>query len=289
LSYMSDDHDGNRKIQAVIKSGCIPLVVQLLLHKNPTVKVPALRTAGNIVTGDDHQTQAVLDASILPNLLTLLKHPKKALRKEAAWTISNITAGTPDQIELVLRANVISDLLNLLRNGEFDLQKEAAWAISNATSGGKDVHVAYMVEQGVISPMCELFTVSDSKIVMVALEAIENVLKVGKTMSPRWGGTNKYCDFLEECGGLDKLEDLQRHENEAVYDKVMKILKNYFQDEADDESLAPVQTETAFQFGAVVPANAVFKSDACTAPPTPTPPRCSSFAVLNCFCELLLQ
>jgi len=250
LSYLSDDHDGNKKIGAVVKSGCLPRVVQLLLHRNPNVKVPALRVAGNVVSGDDAHTQAVLDCSLLPALVTLLTHSKKSLRKEAAWTISNITAGTCDQIEAVLRAGVVRELVNLLKTAEFDIQKEAAWAISNATSGGKEAHIMYLMEQGVLPPLCDLFTVQDVKIIMVALEAVENILKVGKQYAVRhWGGSNKFAEALEECGGLDKLEAIQTHENEEVYNKALKILQNYFENDEDDESLAPVQTSTAFQFG----------------------------------------
>ncbi|CAA2969319.1 importin subunit alpha-like [Olea europaea subsp. europaea] len=55
LSYLSDGT--NDKIQAVIKAGVCPRLVELLLHPSPSVLIPALRTVGNIVTGDDIQTQ----------------------------------------------------------------------------------------------------------------------------------------------------------------------------------------------------------------------------------------
>jgi len=250
LSYLSDDHDGNKKISAVVKSGCLPRVVQLLMHKSVPVKIPALRVAGNVVSGDDSQTQAVLDCALLPALVNLLSHPKKSLRKEAAWTISNITAGTGEQIEAVLKTGLVRELVNMLRTAEFEIQREAAWAISNATSGGKEAHIVYLVEQGVLPPLCELFIVQDVKIVLVALEAVENILKVGKAYASRhWGGQNKFVEALEECGGLDKLEEIQNHENDDVYQKALKMLQNYFDQEGEEESLAPVQTATAFQFG----------------------------------------
>ena len=50
--------------------------------KNVNVKTPALRTIGNIVTGDDLQTQVVLNCGVLSCLLSLLIHPKKGIRKE---------------------------------------------------------------------------------------------------------------------------------------------------------------------------------------------------------------
>ncbi|MCI18642.1 importin subunit alpha-1-like, partial [Trifolium medium] len=44
-------------IQAVIDAGVCGRLVQLLLHPSPEVLIPALRTLGNIVIGDDMQTQ----------------------------------------------------------------------------------------------------------------------------------------------------------------------------------------------------------------------------------------
>lgn len=41
----------------VIEAGVCRRLVELLLHQSPAVLVPALRTVGNIVTGNDMQTQ----------------------------------------------------------------------------------------------------------------------------------------------------------------------------------------------------------------------------------------
>ena len=53
LSYLSDGP--NEKIQAVIDTGVPRRLVDLLMHAQPSVQTPALRTVGNIVTGDDMQ------------------------------------------------------------------------------------------------------------------------------------------------------------------------------------------------------------------------------------------
>ena len=88
LSYLSDDTGAaNAKIQAVIQAGVTQRLVHLLLHTSANVKTPALRTVGNIVTGDDLQTQEILARSALPCLLTLLVYPKKGIRKEACWSV----------------------------------------------------------------------------------------------------------------------------------------------------------------------------------------------------------
>ena len=73
--------------------------------------VPALRTVGNIVTGDDMQTQVIISCGALTCLLHLLKTAqKKSIKKEACWTISNITAGTKEQIQAVIDAGALAAL-----------------------------------------------------------------------------------------------------------------------------------------------------------------------------------
>lgn len=256
LSYLSDDNNAdNRKIQAVIDAGVVPRVVQCLMHHHTTVQVPALRCIGNIVTGDDHQTNIVLQHQPLGSLLGLLNHRKKNIRKEACWTISNITAGSAEQIQTVIDANLVPPMVSLLRDAEFDIQKEAAWAISNATSGGNSKQMRFLVKQGTIPALCALFTCNDSKIVMVALEGIENILRVGKKDECKTGN-NQFSDWVEECGGLDNLENLQQHENEEIYEKSVKLLKEYFESEEEEEEMAaPTANNNQFNFGttAVMP------------------------------------
>ena len=144
------------------------------------MQTPALRSVGNIVTGNDTQTQTIINAGCLNAILHLLSSPKEALRKEACWTISNITAGSTAQINSVIHANLILPLIEVLKHDDFKTKKEAAWAISNATSGGTREQIMYLVERGCIKPLCDLLECADIKIVQVVLDALENILKVGK-------------------------------------------------------------------------------------------------------------
>uniref|UniRef100_A0A0R0F7J2 IBB domain-containing protein n=1 Tax=Glycine max TaxID=3847 RepID=A0A0R0F7J2_SOYBN len=109
LSYLSDGT--NDKIQAVIEAGVCARLVQLLIHPSPSVLIPALRTVGNIVTGDDMQTQCIINHGALPCLLNLLtNNHKKSIKKEACWTISNITAGNKEQIQGFVCVFMLSEL-----------------------------------------------------------------------------------------------------------------------------------------------------------------------------------
>jgi len=233
LSYLSDGP--NERITAVIQAGVCQRLVELLSHSSPLVQTPALRVVGNIVTGDDVQTQVILQSGALPSLMKLLSHAKKAIRKETCWTISNITAGNRDQIQAIIENGLFPPVIHLLQTADFDIKKEAAWAVSNATSGGSPQQIEYLVSCGCIKPMVDLLAVSDAKIIGVALEALENILKAGKVKQQENGmADNPCCALIEQAEGLTKIEQLQEDPNEDVYQKAMHILEGYFPlDDAD--------------------------------------------------------
>ena len=57
--------------------------------------------------------------------------------------------------------------------------------------------------------------------------------------------------MVEECGGLDKIESLQNHENVEIYKLAYEIIEQYFSDDVDeDASLAPQADTEGFQFNA---------------------------------------
>ncbi|XP_070568821.1 importin subunit alpha-7-like isoform X2 [Ptychodera flava] len=250
LSYLSDGP--NEKIQAVIDSGVCRRLVELLMHTSKSVVSSALRAVGNIVTGDDVQTQVILNCGALPCLLHLLSSHKESIRKEACWTISNITAGNRAQIQAVIDSNIIPVLIDILGKAEFKTRKEAAWAITNALSGGTPEQIKFIIDQGAVQPLCDLLTVMDSKIVQVALNGLESILRLGEQQSKVIGGVNPYAVMIEECYGLDKIEFLQSHENQDIYQKAFDIIEHFFGSEEEDAKIAPQVDQNAeqFQFGA---------------------------------------
>ncbi|CAL1287528.1 unnamed protein product [Larinioides sclopetarius] len=242
LSYLTDG--GNDQIQMVIDSNVVPLLVPLLSHKEVKVQTAALRAVGNIVTGTDEQTQVVLNCDALSHFPALLNHTKEKINKEAVWFLSNITAGNQQQVQAVIDAGLIPMIIHHLNKGEFQVQKEASWAISNLTISGTKAQVAYLVSQKVIPPLCNLLTVRDPQVIQVVLDGISNILKLA---GPQFF---TIASQIEECGGLDKIESLQNHENEEIYKLAYEIIDQYFSDDQGDEdpTLMPQSSDQGYQF-----------------------------------------
>lgn len=120
----------------------------------------------------------------------------------------------------------------------------------------------YLIQQHAIPPLCNLLHLNDIKVVTVALEGLENMLRVCSTM----GRLNYMVDILAECNGIGKslspfpspsfsrvfglksrvfhmyifligaIENLQSHNNKTIYDRAVKILETYLGAEEVGES-----------------------------------------------------
>lgn len=266
LSYLTDGPD--ERIKEIINFDVIRFAMSGLSSGKSSAITPSLRVLGNIVTGTTEPTQAVIDAGILEVIFPFLSHAKKTIRRESAWLLSNIAAGTEDQVGALLKkTSLVALLVDMSRNASWEIRKECIYAVSNMICGGSPKHIATLVDMDAIESMTDVLDLTDSGMVLVALEAVENVLRVGKQ------GRKRYDVFFDECDGIAKLEVLQHHTNPQVYDKSVEIIEEFFgfdEEDADDENLAPAQSAGSFySFGFGSPgAKNLFPSQFGT--PTPT-------------------
>lgn len=249
LSYVSDGE--NERLDCIVGTGVCPTLVKLLRAGMSKCVPPCLRTLGNIVTGEDKHTQAALDAGLLRELVQLFEHQKMSIRKEVAWTCSNITAGTKEQIGALLAMPGLPEaIVDALENGEWHVRKEAAWAIANICSGGSTEHIVSIVERyNAIRAICEMLTVSDTRILLLMLGSLESILRIDE---------ERYAIQVEEFNGLEHIEALQSNSSDEVYQKARELIENFFSGEEDDDenhaSMAPGLDESGsmFSFGSMM-------------------------------------
>ena len=123
--------------------------------------------------------------------------------------------------------------------------QSAIWVVSNIATGGSESQIMSVVEAGGIDAVCSILSVNDTKMLLVALDAIEHILKLGSQENM------DYLSFVDECDGLTSIESLQEHESDEVYRKAVNIIETYFgaDDGVEDENIAPEANGNTFSFG----------------------------------------
>lgn len=67
------------------------------------------------------------------------------------------------------------------------------------------------MDMSCIGPLCDLLMLMDPKIVQVALNGLENILRLGELEAKRGGGINPYCALIEEAYGGPMETHTQTH------------------------------------------------------------------------------
>lgn len=240
ISYISDA--GEKAIIKILETGVLDAIVKLLSCPHNNIILPGVRALGNFVTGEDTETQTVLDSGVLPHLHQLLDHEDAAIRKESCWTLSNICAGTTNQVGMILETGIFDKLVSMVSDDLYEIQREAGWSISNATALKDPTIIQTVVQKQGLEAMCSVLKQKiDAKTAVVLLEGIKNVLEVGKSNFLDNNGENPFTYVIEECGGLDTIEEMQTHTNQHVYELAVEIIETFFQVEEIDLSNEPME------------------------------------------------
>ncbi|KAJ6226336.1 importin subunit alpha-4 [Anaeramoeba flamelloides] len=190
-------------INAIINNDCVPKLIKLLHHESREVQLPAIRTIGDIVTGDEKSTQYILDCGLLKNFDLLLNHKTLKIVKFSCWTLSNICA-------------------------------EAFWAISNAIYRGSDKQVMHLYERGVVEKLLPFLKFKHNKIVVCCLESYLKILEVGNQIATDEGTEeNVYALEMEENGIRKQIEDCTENHNKKIFKISNTILESFFDNDDD--------------------------------------------------------
>ena len=107
----------------------------------------------------------------------------------------------------MIKNNIFPSLIQLSEKAPFEIRKEVAWAISNATGGGSKIQIEYLVDKGVIQPLVSLLESSYPKMLLVAMEGLNNILKCGEDIQhDKESDENEFANMVEAAGGFDKVE-----------------------------------------------------------------------------------
>jgi hypothetical protein len=72
-----------------------------------------------------------------------------------------------------------------------------------------------LIAIGCIKPLCDLLEVKDVKVLTVALEGLENILRIGE--QEKQGEFNDVATLIDEVDGVTKIQELQYHTNEGNF------------------------------------------------------------------------
>lgn len=219
LSYASDGGiPSNIMILGV--ENIVPRLLELATHEQHKISLPAIRTIGNIATGPLEHIKPFIDTGLIDILKSTLGNEEHLLRKESAWTLSNLTCENVEIAGLIIQADIIGMLIYLIKSDKDQVKQESLYCISHIAMLKNSEQVFHLVEQGAIEAISSMLNKSTgADALTIYLKGLKAILEVGDEQCPvEEMGISEWYLKLEDCEGVDKLEELQTHENLDIYD-----------------------------------------------------------------------
>jgi hypothetical protein len=208
-------------------------ILLLLNHKNIEICHVNLMIISNIIASQDSSFFKKLckehDNVIDKISQTWVKHQKEdkedKILKEYLFLFSNMV------MEIGMKSfskYQINFFVKCLTNNKLKIKKEATWLIGNCFHSCENIkQIWYFIKIGVIKNLCEILNINDYDIMIRCIYSLKKLLEISRQFD-----TKMYeCVIIsiEKNGGLDKLEQLQEHQNNTIYENVLYILENFFE------------------------------------------------------------
>eukprot|EP01017_Pseudomicrothorax_dubius_P039316 TRINITY_DN6004_c0_g2_i3.p1 TRINITY_DN6004_c0_g2~~TRINITY_DN6004_c0_g2_i3.p1 ORF type:complete len:149 (+),score=29.88 TRINITY_DN6004_c0_g2_i3:114-560(+) len=141
--------------------------------------------------------------------------------------ISNLLAGNFNLIQAVLNTQIFTKMKMLLTIDDYEIQREIIFCYSNATKNATLDQLELLVEKyRLIDAFLERLEYEDKNILLPILSGLSNLFERGEAIAENQ--VNPYVRLVERLDGARKLEKLQLHPCEEVYNRVYELIERYF-------------------------------------------------------------
>uniref|UniRef100_A0AAQ4RE61 Importin subunit alpha n=1 Tax=Gasterosteus aculeatus aculeatus TaxID=481459 RepID=A0AAQ4RE61_GASAC len=202
----------------------LPALCVLIHHTDVSILVDTVWALSYLTDAGNEQIQMVIDSGIVPHLVPLLSHQEVKVQTAALRAVGNIVTGTDEQTQVVLNCDALSHFPALLTHPKEKINKEAVWFLSNITAGNQQ----------------QVQAVIDAKLVPMIIHLLDKV-RISLHKLCKGPAYPQPDNKWQERSGLEKVEQLQNHENEDIYKLAYEIIDQFFSSDDIDEdtSLVP--------------------------------------------------
>lgn len=267
INFIAEGSD-DMKIEMVLRCGLFPGLIEFLHHESHTVRCLALKAVGNMMLASGVVAHEAMKRGVFSAIMSLQDDDQKEIRLRACWTLSMIfrEAVGHDAVTHVVQLWSVQDaaskavsaipaVLNRIATDDVQIQKEATLAFRNICSylsrerseSLRDlvVHSKPPPQQSAVAILCkQLDSCSDVARVRLSLQTLDFLLEVCSSEHVAGTSLNPCAELIDECGGLDALENLQMHNDQEIYELAARLLTQFFEDEEEQEDVE-IAAETA--------------------------------------------
>ncbi|CAG9330092.1 unnamed protein product [Blepharisma stoltei] len=226
-------------IERILEAKYAPIIINYCDSHDYSIALPALKTLGNISSGNNAQTELMLNLNALEKLLNHIRSSQAVIRKEVYWALSNFVGGSSAHVERVAQHLVIPLAMKGLTDEDHGVRVEAGWVFSNFGIRGSPECTISLIKNGFLNYLQQaLDKETDPNTLKNLLVITKRILEAASIKPQEEKKENNIClKLFESSGCLAALHKQLDHGNSFVNEFALKLLKEFFDYEEPEEEL----------------------------------------------------
>ncbi len=102
-------------------------------------------------------------------------------------------------------------------------------------SGGTDAQILHSAMAGAVPSLCSMLLAPDNKIIQVALEGLENILRAAGSRRGEYinstGTLDHIIEIFHSAGGTNMIESLCQHKTDSIANRAISIIVKHLQED----------------------------------------------------------
>lgn len=200
--------------------------------KNKKLHRQVLRTFGNISAGHNYHTDLIVETIGTQVFIDLLKENNRIDIRESLWVLGNIAANNNLTAKHLMHDKNFSIILGFLDSFDYELQEEALAICFNAFFSSSFIDVLKTIENypKLLEKLVRLLDSQNCEILIQTINTIDRVLASEKENSLVFDRVSlPILEEFVELSGVEKLEALQSHPSQFVYESVTRVIKKFWE------------------------------------------------------------
>jgi len=202
-------------VQAVVESGAIPKLVNLVGSVHQPIREQAISALGNISAEGPSFRNLVLDHEAMESLLlAMYTHPSHSTLLISSWALSNFCGGSPPPKSCFVR-KAVPTIAALLVNNDEDIVAEACYSLSKLSEIGSDL-VEEILENNVARKLVNYMLSDNQTIQRWSIRTVGSIV----------GGSNDHAQVVLDNGALPNILELLSIPRKSIRKDACWVLSN---------------------------------------------------------------
>ncbi|CEM11100.1 unnamed protein product [Vitrella brassicaformis CCMP3155] len=173
--------------------------------------------------GTDADRDVLVECGAVASVKTLLQSAEPPMRLTGCLTMAFVTGGSPAHLQAVIDAGLVPLLVDAAR----EEPSGTAARTTGIVARGSQRQIEHVIECGGIQPLRGLLNG----------DTLRMLSGCPKKQANEGLPENPYCRLVEQAGGVEKLVELQAHNDGNIAVQAMAILIDYFPARVDAQRL----------------------------------------------------